>query len=170
MSGALHWYVVQTHAGKESFIEDRIADLGREVFLPRIAERVLGRRSRRLVPLFPRYLFAKLCMAGGDSPRVRWMPGVSRVLGDGAGPRPIDDAAVHSIRARADRSGRVRLGRRLRMGDRVQIVQGPLAGLFGIMERPAHRADERVAVLLDVFHRQTRVVVPAYAVWGEAAS
>jgi transcriptional antiterminator RfaH len=170
VSDGLHWYVVQTNAGKERVVRERIADLGREVFLPLISERVSGSRSRRLVPMFPRYLFARLSLDVGDGPRIRWMPGVHRLLGDAAGPRPIDEAAVRCIRTRVDRSGRVRLGRGLRRGDRVRVVEGPLAGLLGILERPIDSAGERVAVLLDVFHRQTRVVLPAYAVWGEVAS
>ena len=83
------WYVIQSHPRKEPFVRARIQDLGREVFLPMVAERVPGRRRSGLAPLFPGYLFARLCGEEGDFPRVRWSHGVRRVLGDAHQPRPL---------------------------------------------------------------------------------
>jgi transcription antitermination factor NusG len=165
---SLSWYVVQAQPRKEPFVCERIGDLGRETFLPLIHQRVAGRRRSRLVPLFPSYVFARLSAGEGDLPRVRWAHGVRRLLGEGEVPRPVDDALIDCIRARADRAGRVKLGRRLRPGARVRIVGGPLAGLIGVLERPLHSPERRVSVLLEVFQRMTRVEVPAHAVWGEA--
>jgi len=162
------WYVVHSHPRKESFVGDRIGDLGREVFFPTMAERRLGCRKASVGPLFPGYLFARLSEREGDLPRVRWTHGVRGVLGDSEGPRPVDAALVDMIRVRADRRGRVRLGAGLRKGDRVRVVDGPLAGLVGVLEQPATGALERVCVLLDVFHRLTRVELPLDAIRGAA--
>jgi transcription antitermination factor NusG len=131
-----------------------------------LSERVRGRRRHRLAPMFPGYLFACLSEDHGDLPQVRWSPGVRRLLGDSDRPRPVDENVVQCIRSRTDRSGRVRLGKRLRPGSRVRIVDGPLAGMIGILERPAATPTERVAVLLDLFSRPTVVELPAGAVWG----
>ncbi len=147
----------------------RIEDLGREVFLPILAERQRGRRRTTVGPLFPGYLFARLSIAAGDLTRVRWTHGVRRLLGDGEGPRPVDDLLVDMIRRRADATGRVRLGSGLRRGDRVRVVDGPLSGLVGILERAAATPGERVYVLLDVFQRLTRVELPAQAICSAGA-
>ncbi len=48
----------------------------------------------------------------------------------------------------------------------MRIVDGPLAGLIGILERPAVEPAERVSVLLELFNRPTRVEVAADAIWG----
>lgn len=109
MSG-LDWYVVQSQPRKERFVRERIADLGREVFLPLITERRLGHPRAIVGPLFPSYVFARLSESEGDLPRVRWAQGVCRVLGDGDHPRPVDDLLVETIRRRADHTGEVRLG------------------------------------------------------------
>jgi transcription antitermination factor NusG len=160
------WYVVHAQPRKERFVGDRIRDLGREVFLPLISERRRGQRRSTVGPLFPGYLFALLSEPDGDLPRVRWTQGVRRVLGDGPTPRPVAEEVVQTIRERADRTGRVRLGKGLAAGARVRIVDGPLAGLVGILERPVSDPRERVGVLLELFHRPTRVDVPAAMVVG----
>lgn len=162
----VRWYAIQTHPRKEALTSARIADLGRRVFLPTVAERRPGQRRSTVGPLFPGYLFAQLSHADGDLARVRWTHGVRRVLGDGQGPRPVEDQLVEAIRARADARGRVRLGIGLRAGDRVRILDGPLAGLVGVLDRPASSPADRVCVLLEVFRRPTRVEVPAQAVCG----
>jgi transcriptional antiterminator RfaH len=158
------WYVVHAHARKESFVGGRIRDIGREVFLPVISERRPGQRRSAVGPLFPGYLFARLSRRDGDLAQVRWTPGVRRVLGDGSGPQPVQDALVDALRRRADGQGRVRLGTGLRRGDPVRVLDGPLAGLVGILERPATSPTERVCVLLDVFQRLTRVELTADAI------
>ena len=151
------WFVIQAQPRKEAFVRDRIRDLGREAFLPLVTERRPGWRKRRTGPLFPGYLFARLSESDGDLPRVRWTQGVGRVLGDSAHPRPIPDEVVATIRSHADRQGKVRLGVGLKSGDRVRILDGPLAGLIGLLERPATRPEARVWVLVDLFRRVTRV-------------
>jgi transcriptional antiterminator RfaH len=164
------WYVVQTKPRKESFVRDRIQDLGRETFLPLIAQRVRGRGKRRIGPLFPCYLFARLSEADGDLATVRWTHGVHRLLGDGLGPRAVGEDVVQTIRVRADRSGRLRFGRRLRAGDRVRILDGPFAGLIGTLEHPALGPSQRVSVLLDLFRRATRVQVGAHEIRDTSVS
>ena len=91
------------------------------------------------------------------------------MLGDAEGPRPVEDQIVSAIRARADSTGRVRLGMGLRKGARVRILDGPLAGLVGVLERPAGTAVERVSVLLAVFQRPTRVELSAQAICSAGA-
>ena len=164
--GAFSWYVVQAHPRKERLVGTRIQELGREVFLPTVSERRPGQRRSTVGPLFPGYLFARLGIAHGDLATIRWTHGVRRLLGDGAGPQPVADALVDSIRRRADRSGRVRLGAGLKRGERVRVLDGPLAGLIGLLERPAGTPVERVCVLLDVFQRLTRVELPSHAICG----
>jgi len=155
------WYVMQSQPRKEAFVRRSIQDLGRETFLPLVAERVPGRRNVSEQPLFPCYLFARLSEAGGDIPRFRWMQGVNRILGDGRRARPVADFVVDTIRANATRRGRVRLGTRMQKGDKVRILEGPLSGLVGILEQPNSDSRKRVFVLLELFHRLTRIEIPA---------
>ena len=166
----LGWYVVQSQPRKEALVRDRIEDLGREVFLPMLRERRRGRRRTTTGPLFPGYLFARLSEPHGDLPLVRWAHGVQRLLGDGERPIPVGDAVIELIRSRTGSTGDPNMNSRLRRGDRVRILQGPLAGLIGVLERPAASREERVCVLLSLFQRMTRVEIQARDVWGLAGS
>ena len=48
-------------------------------------------------------------------------------------------------------------------GDAVKINEGPFSGLEAIFERKM-KGSERVAVLLDILGRQTRLVLPSEAI------
>ncbi|UCF67191.1 MAG: hypothetical protein JSV80_15655 [Acidobacteriota bacterium] len=160
------WFVVHTQPRKEFFVRERVEDLQRRVFLP-LAETPCPRRLQRaLGPLFPGYLFAQLSVGRGDLAVLRWMHGVKRILGDGENPLPIDRNIVREIRARADRTGRIAFGRALRAGQRVRVLNGPLVGLEGVLDGTVTRPEERVAVLLEIFERATRAVLPARELLG----
>jgi transcription antitermination factor NusG len=161
---AFGWYVIQSQPRKELFVRRHIEDFGREVFLPLLRERRFGRQQATVGPLFPSYLFAKLSEEAGDFPRIRWAQGVRRVLGDGGMARPLPDTVIETIRARSDPRGRVLLGASARKGRQVRIVDGPLAGLIGVLEQSATSREQRIHVLLTMFHRLTRIELPAGSV------
>lgn len=169
MSG-LGWYVIHCHPRREAFVRDRVRDFGRDVFLPLISERRRKTRHRSLVPLFPGYIFSKLSEADGDLARVRWTHGVQRILGSDGLPSPIDERVVEALRERVDRTGRVKLRDRFRTGDRVRIWDGALAGLIGVIEREESTPTQRVWVLLELFHRLTRVELPSTDVCSVSGS
>lgn len=147
-------------------MRDRLDDMSIERFLPLMNAARRSRVSARREPLFPGYLFARLSVEAGDLPKVRWLHGVKRVLGDGHQPRPIDEQVVEEIKRRADAGGCVTFGLGLRPGKQVKILQGPFEGLVGVLEGRVTRPDDRVHVLLDIFARTARVTIPASSIVG----
>jgi len=145
-----NWYVAQTKAWTEGRVEARLASRSIETFLPRI-ENPRRRRRSQVEPLFPGYLFIHLTMSPATLDVVRWTPGVRRLLGAGDSPLPLDEQVIATIRSRLGEEGFIRVGLPFAPGDRVRIVEGPMAGLYGILERPAPRAN-RVRILLDLLH------------------
>src|SRR5690349_21112610 len=82
-------------------------------------------------PLFPGYVFCRL------NPQHRLplltIPGVMHLVGIGKVPAPIEDEEISSIQA-ALRSGlKIEPWPYLKVGQRVRLEQGPLAGLEGIL-------------------------------------
>lgn len=133
---------------------------GVEPYTPRteIIRRRWGRRVTMIEPLFPNYLFLRMSVSPSVWDAVRWTPGVRRLLGDGERPLQVHDDVIEAIRARSGELGFVRVGSRLRCGQHVRVLEGPLAGLEGIFERQTSRTG-RVRVLMQVLGHSTPVEV-----------
>ena len=77
---------------------------------------------------------------------------------DGMQPAKVSDDVIREIRDR-ECNGVVELPRRvLKHGDRVRILAGPFRGHLAIYA--GMTANERIAVLLEMFGRQQRVTIP----------
>jgi transcription antitermination factor NusG len=77
---------------------------------------------------------------------------------NGGGPARVADSVIDEIRAR-ERNGLIELTeRRLRRGDRVRVLAGPLRGLDGLYD--GMRGHERCAILLSLFGSSRLVVLP----------
>ncbi len=143
------WYVVQTKARAEQRAVEFLMRKAVSTFVPRllVRHRHGSRRWNALEPLFPGYLFAHFVPVPHALNRVRWTPGVWRLLGDESAPVPIADEIVRYLQEREGERGYILPGQPITAGVRVRFRCGPFELLEGVIERPASRAD-RVRVLL----------------------
>ena len=151
----LSWYAIQTKPRRERMVTAALHRAGLEIYCPRIRERRRrqGKAFYEESPLFPGYLFVQLLFPE-DYARIRWTPGLVRVITSGGSPVQIGEAMLGDIR-RLERVGlRHRLhARALSPGSRVRIVEGPFAGFEGSVQ--AHlNGGERIRILLELFRRQ----------------
>ena len=157
----MRWYAIQTKASKEKEVAKRLSDLQVELFLPwlRTRRRVGTKFQWVLVPLFPCYLFCRLdLMVSGKA--VRYSPGVRDFLKFGNAIAEIGEPIIRELRERCP-EGVARVEPvSVRPGQVVKINEGPFAGLEAIFERHM-KWSERVAVLLEILGRQTRLVLPS---------
>ncbi|HZI92806.1 MAG TPA: transcription termination/antitermination NusG family protein [Patescibacteria group bacterium] len=153
----LPWYVVSTRPRKEEFARMLLEQAGIAVFVPLVLEWSRSRRrtSEKVNLLFPGYLFVRMSLAR-DYARVRWTPGVGRVLGPDEHPTTVDESLIDEISARMGSKGYIVQRAELAPGDRVEVKHGPLAGLLGLVEGPS-TAPERVRILLTFFARRATV-------------
>jgi len=145
------WYVVQSQPNAELKAMEHLNRQGFATYLPRYVKR--RRHARRVehvpVPLFPRYLFV-----GIDMTTQRWRSIVSA-------PQAVPDQIVASLRACED-GVRLDLRPSFHSGDKIRVLDGALAGCFGLYE--GMKDSERVAVLLDLLGRKVRVIVDAESI------
>ena len=163
------WFVVRSKPQQELQARASLEVRGLEVFLPRIVEIECGEpslaSSRRPVPLFPGYLFAHLSFPL-DYHRVIWAPGVRDMLSLGGGPVPVSNEVIEGVRERCDHSGIVRLmTNSWKSGDRVEIPNGPFAGLLATVVTVMPRR-RRIKLLIDFLAQQTPVEMPLAALAG----
>lgn len=150
------WFAVHTKPRQEERVSARLADDGIVVLLPRIQVRRKrrGHGTSRVEPLFPRYLFASVDSTDPAWSALRWIPGVTAVLGCDGIPSPVPDGAVALITERMGVDGVIRPEPSLVRGDRVRVTSGPFVGLVGVLEREASRSG-RVQVLLNMLRGAT---------------
>ena len=132
---------------------------GAAAFFPtRRVRRAWSDRTKTITePLFPGYVFCR--MSRGERRRRLQVAGVIDAVGFGGRPEPIDDEEIESLRT-LTRSG-VDLAEvtRLTPGERVRVVDGPLAGASGILEKIRNR--RRLIVRVSILQRAVGAEVDA---------
>jgi transcription antitermination factor NusG len=106
-----------------------------ETFLPLI-ERWSHRKDRRKrisLPLFPGYLFARTPMDAHAHLEILKTDSVVRILGNDGKPIPIPDEQIFAIRVLIKSGMAVTPCAYLKEGMKVQVVNGPLIGVEGIL-------------------------------------
>ena len=142
---AAPWYVLYSKPHGEGVAELHLRRKGFDVFYPKL-ELPPYAATRRSVPLFPGYLFARVDLAR-QWHEVAWTPGVKRLVGAAGVPTPIESNIVTFLKENAEADGCLRARPDLRRGQEVQITDGPFAGLMAIVENPPD-ARGRVRVLM----------------------
>ncbi len=148
------WFVVRTKARKEDLAVRQLEHRGVAVFLPRILEY----KREQIAPLFPGYLFVRICLFD-QYYHVVWTPGVRSFVAFGRLPTPIPESVICLIAASAGEGGIIRPLAPFKPGDRVQITNGPLAGLMAVVQRPCSGRG-RVQILLDFLRQGATVELP----------
>lgn len=131
------WFVIWAESRAEKKVEQRVAAMGLQPWLPVVKERHRwSDRWREVeVPLFPGYLFAKATQA--DWPLVLRTPGVLTVVKEGGKPALLADSFVTALRDAIGREGAapeaVTECVDYAPGDEVIVQEGVLCGVRGIV-------------------------------------
>jgi transcription antitermination factor NusG len=156
----------------EKAVADALAGKGYEEFLPLHKER--RRWSDRVVsvemPLFPGYIFCRF-----DAQQrlpILTTPGVMLVVSAGRTPQPVDDGEIASLRVLVASQLQLEAWPYLHVGQRIQIVGGPLAGAEGILlsVRKQNRSENRLVVSVTLLQRSVSVEIPESCAWPASAT
>jgi len=163
----LNWYALRVKPRCEKAVADALGGKGYEEFLPLHRER--RRWSDRVVsvelPLFPGYVFCRF-----DAQRrlsILTTPGVLFVVSAGKLPVPVDDQEVAALRILVASQLQLEPWPYLHVGQRIQIVGGPLAGAEGILlsVRKQQRHENRLVVSVTLLQRSVAVEIPESSAW-----
>jgi transcriptional antiterminator RfaH len=157
----LKWYAIRSKVNREKDVERRLRLLGLEVFLPwmRTRRRIGSRFHWIMAPLFPGYVFCRLDMVISGK-AARYSPGVKDFLTFGSRIAEVGEDIIQALRERCPGGVAELEPVAAKPGDIVRINEGPFAGLEAIFEHKL-KGSERVAVLLEILGRQTRLVLPS---------
>lgn len=130
----LSWYALRVQSRLSSLASTTLRGKGYEEFLPLYrSRRKWSDRIKELeLPLFPGYLFCRFDVSDRLMP-ILTTPGVIGILGAGKTPVPVDIEEIEAIRAILRSGLAAQPWPLLRVGAKVYIERGPLAGLEGIV-------------------------------------
>jgi len=136
--GALAWYAIWTRSHCERLVAQQLVAKGFQPFLPEMAVRSRKPEAAPIVqrPMFPGYLFLKHTMEKRSYLEILKARGVVRIL-EGGWNRltPIADEEMRAIERVIESGAQVLSHPYFNQGDRVRVVEGPLAGLEGLFVR-----------------------------------
>jgi transcription elongation factor/antiterminator RfaH len=154
------WYTLYTKPNAEYQVAASLQKREIQTYLPEI-ELPKDRRGRDRKPFFPCYLFIKADLRVVGLSRVRWTPGLRRIVAFDDWPVPLPDEVISLIQRKLGELNAAggRPAHVFRPGDTVRITDGPLQSMLAIFEGPTTPA-ERVRVLLTFLGHARRASVP----------
>lgn len=151
------WYAVYTRANHEKRVAEQLTTRHVEHFLATYSSvrRWKDRRVKLQLPLFPGYVF--VCMELRNRVRVLQIPGIARLVGFGGVPTPLPKEELATLRAGLASGLRTEPHPYIRVGRRMRIKEGPLAGLEGILLR--RKANPLIVLSVDLIQRSVAVEI-----------
>jgi len=157
--------VVYSKPHKEEQAQFHLRMKGLDVFYPRLDLVRVTEKRKRVIPLFPNYLFVRINLQS-ESHYVIWSPGVKRIISFGERPIPVDNTVVDFLREQSDGDGVIQARSQLRPGQEVEIRGGPFDGLIAIIQDPPD-AKGRVKILLKLLSRPISVELGVEFIKGD---
>ena len=155
------WYALQHKPAQGDRALAHLQNQDIACFFPKITVEKIkaGKRTKKLKPLFPGYLFVNLEQTDPIWSKLRSTRGVIRVVSFANKPAPISDGVIQHIKdsldSVAEQGG-------IKPGQAVQLNEGPFEGISAIFQ--AYDGEERAIVLISFMQKQQRVKVPVSAI------
>jgi transcription termination/antitermination protein NusG len=153
------WYAGYTASRHEKRVAEHFAQRGVEHFLPlyETIHRWNNGRHRVQLPLFPGYIFVRIALR--DRLRVIEVPGFVRLVGFNSLPHPLPEADINRMKDALNKGVLAEPYPYLTVGTRVEIRNGPMQGMTGILLRRQNKC--RVVISVDLIMRSMAVEVEA---------
>jgi transcription antitermination factor NusG len=154
-----HWVAVYTVARHEKVIAQQFEERSIETFLPlyRSLHRWKDRKKEVELALFPSYVFVRI--SATRKLQVLQVPGVVNIVTFNGELAVLPEQEINALRNGLDNQFCAEPCPYLKVGKRVRVVRGPMAGAEGILSRKKDRY--RVVISVDVLMRSVAVEVDA---------
>lgn len=152
-----NWYAVYTYARHEKKVAEQLQQRGIEHFLPvyHSVRRWKDRRKELDLVLFPGYVFVRFSLTNRLG--ILQLPGVVRFVTFNGQPAPLFSDDLVALRNGLAQGLRAEHHPYLNVGRRVKVIQGPLAGARGILQR--HKTHSRIVISIDAIVRSVSVEI-----------
>jgi transcription termination/antitermination protein NusG len=146
------WFALLTRSNFEKKVYDGLIKKNIPSFLPTIKRKSI-RKDRSLIidsPLFPGYIFVQSGISAVEQVNILKTTGAVRLLGNKSGPIPVPDFQIESLKIIISSNVDLITGAsiKLKKGDPVMIIDGPLAGVKG--EFIHYKGKNRVVIKVEL--------------------
>ena len=158
------WFALYTRSRFEKQVAEQLERKRVPVFLPLRQElhRWQDRYQKVDVPMFRGYLFAQFATASFERIAVLRTTGVVRIVGFGNEYSVVPAEQIETLRRLAEERAMLHPHRYLRVGQRVKVATGALAGVEGILVRI--RKQDRLVIAVDAIRQAVAVELAGYEV------
>jgi transcription antitermination factor NusG len=158
------WYAVQTRPRHERVVVQRLHEKGLTTFLPLVTEvRQWSDRKKSVeLPLFGCYVFVKIMATNEDRLKVLRTDSVFDFVGVSRIGTPIPDDQIDAVRTILEQRINWESYPFLKIGQRIRIRSGALAGVEGILV--SKDGKRSVVVSVDAIQRSLSVRVEGYEI------
>jgi transcription termination/antitermination protein NusG len=152
-------YAAYTWVHHEKRVAQQLTERRVDCFLPlyRSIRRWKDRRKELELALFPGYVFVRIALR--DRLRVLQLPSVVQLVGSRGQPAELPEREMECLRQGLTNQVYGEPHPYLKVGRRVRVIHGPLAGTEGILVRKKDRF--RVVVSIDLIMRSVAIEVDA---------
>jgi transcription antitermination factor NusG len=160
---APQWYVLKSKPNKEDPLYKQVTSRGIEVYYPCRAVRPVNPRARKIVPVFPSYMFVRVDLVEVGLSMFQLMPHAVGLVSFGGEPGVIQGSMMEVLRRNIEAAGKWDASQRedLAPGTALKITNGPFAGYEAIFDTKLP-GEERIRILLSVVRGgQISVQLPA---------
>ncbi len=156
---ALEWYVVQSKPRREHAVAHGLASHRVEAYYPALRVRRVNPRARKVMPLFPGYLFLRFDTEVTPLSAFNYMPDTRGLVLLEGKPARVLEQVIEAIRQRvgallAEGGG---VFDPYRPGDRVRVLAGPFRDYEGVFDMRL-RGTDRVRILLEMAGQRSAMV------------
>jgi transcription antitermination factor NusG len=162
------WFAVQVAPRHEKKVATILEYKGYEHFLPTYQSRRKWSDRIKTIdqPMFPGYVFCRTGQQSTDA-LILTTPGAMRVVGFSGKPYPIAEEEIEAIR-RVAASSNIEPIPYLKIGEKVRINSGPMAGVTGILTQIRNR--HRLVISVDLIMKSIAVDIDMFDVVREQAA
>jgi transcription elongation factor/antiterminator RfaH len=152
------WYVLRTKPHKETAVYRLLKSREITVFYPTIQVEPVNPRSARQRPYFPGYMFIQVDLEQIGRNTLEWLPGSHGLVAFGGEPAVVPERLVQAVKEQAAVWYQQQQEKpQFRAGDKIRIVEGPLAGYEAIFDTELS-GRQRVQVLLTYIQNQPKPI------------
>ncbi|MBZ0181994.1 MAG: UpxY family transcription antiterminator [Melioribacteraceae bacterium] len=157
-----YWYALYVKPRHEFRVETELKSLEIENYLPTFIQvkQWSDRKKKVKEPLFKGYIF----IYANTQERYKALAteSVIKTVSFQGKPSTIPEWEINNLRKMLEGNPDVYVSDKIKIGTHVKIVEGPMAGIEGVVYR--HDNDEMIAITIELLNRSVSVQLPAGSV------